>query len=772
MSTPAEMRQVLGRVTRNEFAGRSGELQRIVSHALSSEPRQHDRGLLILLAPLAGVSELLRQAYDAIFNRQGDVVPVYFAMPQTKTTAVAAAIEFLNTFLLQYIACRRNEPSLAHASLTLNDLVKLAPAADADWIEELVGTYNQQRFSDDDRALVRFCLSAPSRVPSHCAHPFVMFDAVQLSGYDDESVPLATEIVRALFFSDQRYVFAGLRREVADTFDRAGLNARSLETLQLAPLPEQDAGALIDSVARRLAVSVNEETRDLLVQQLDGSPLFITALLQSARAKHVALDSYLTCERLYVEEVMGGLLSRYFASTLERITPDADTRRALVRLLSESTTSQSAGLAKTATFETWGKRLELEAPEVEKVLGQLHIQELVNWDGCTIIGEGPEAWKDYLRSRFRLDALREPRAQVFADLMSAALKRAPEKIARHYRRGASLNLRELLSRFNSQRVPRRLFEYSEFAELYKGAEAREIAVELDADTRLIKLPQVFHTTSGASFSPELRQFAEDENCAVAHAFEGATYTDANEIVWVVAKIDSKLEADAQLTGLWLDRLEMLSRRRAFVRYQIWLIANEGFNSEASSLLRERGAYGSSQQQFELLSGRLVEGEGPAAQVEDANEFVLVLPMGGASELLSANTVEQIARRAQFTPEAINQIKTAIVEACINAAEHSFSPDRKIYQRFRVEDDKLVITVASRGIVPSNIESRNGTISSLESKEPADGSVSDSADEYGSADEQRRGWGLKLIQTLMDEVEFERVDEGTSLRMTKYLRKSS
>ena len=35
---------------------------------------------------------------------------------------------------------------------------------------------------------------------------------------------------------------------------------------------------------------------------------------------------------------------------------------------------------------------------------------------------------------------------------------------------------------------------------------------------------------------------------------------------------------------------------------------------------------------------------------------------------------------------------------------------------------------------------------------------------------RRGWGLKLIRTLMDEVEFEPADDGTRLRMTKYLRK--
>jgi anti-sigma regulatory factor (Ser/Thr protein kinase) len=44
------------------------------------------------------------------------------------------------------------------------------------------------------------------------------------------------------------------------------------------------------------------------------------------------------------------------------------------------------------------------------------------------------------------------------------------------------------------------------------------------------------------------------------------------------------------------------------------------------------------------------------------------------------TVEEIAKRHHF-PQAINQIKTAR-EACINAIEHSLSPDRKIYQNSR------------------------------------------------------------------------------------------
>ena len=130
-------------------------------------------------------------------------------------------------------------------------------------------------------------------------------------------------------------------------------------------------------------------------------------------------------------------------------------------------------------------------------------------------------------------------------------------------------------------------------------------------------------------------------------------------------------------------------------------------------------------------------------------------MGEDNELIAATAVEQIARRLNFQPTAINQIKTAIVEACINAAEHSFSPDRKIYQRFRAESDRLVITISSRGIVPSSLGGSQGT-----------------SIEVAQAGQERRGWGLKLIKTLMDEVEFERVDDGTSLRMTKYLRKSS
>jgi serine/threonine-protein kinase RsbW len=381
------------------------------------------------------------------------------------------------------------------------------------------------------------------------------------------------------------------------------------------------------------------------------------------------------------------------------------------------------------------------------------VQEFVNWDGATVeAGTGPQAWKDYLKIRYRLDVLGNPRALVVADALADALKRAPHTMARHYRQISRVSLRQLISSFNCQRVPAVLFNYAQFSGKLKGLEPERVASNLDAEIELLKLPQTVHIASCAAFNSDMRQISEDERCLVAHTFEEGSYSDAQQVVWLIADVESKLEVDLEVTQAWCERFGSLANRLGFSRFQIWLISNEGFTDEASTLLGRRKAFGSSRQQLELLAARI--SETPATAVVpagDANDFLMVVPMGEDNELIAAHTAEQIAKRLTFKPEAINQIKTAVVEACINASEHSFSPDRKIYQRFRVESDRLVVTISSRGVVPTNL---NGA-----SPRP----------ETNAAAEERRGWGLKLIRTLMDEVEFERVDDGTSLRMTKYIR---
>jgi serine/threonine-protein kinase RsbW len=744
-------RRVLGRVTAEEFVGRKAELAKLVAHAKGSSEK---RALLLLLAPSAGVSELLRQAYDELFNSRENIVPVYFAFSRNDSTAVSKAIEFLNTFLRQFIAYRRNEPAICNASLPLDDLAQLAPASDFEWITRLVEAYNRLRFANDDRELIRFCLSAPQRVPVLSGRPFVMIEGMQLAETAGPNENLTSEILRLFTHSTLLFAFAGLRRHLLNAFHEAEINSESVEILRLEKLADEDARRLVIHSALRQQVSINNETADLLVQQFDSSPFFITSLLQAARDKNVSLESYRHCEKLYVDELMGGRIQHYFASLLEGIASQPKTRQALIRLLCEELVSD----VPKATLESFRRRLDVSVEEIERILRGLHIQEFVNWDDSSVeVAKGPSVWRDYLKVRYRLDVLAEPRALVVADTISDALKRAPLTMDRHYRRAATLGLRDLLDKFDCQRVPASLFHFGKFSRSYKGVSDAEMISGLEAETESIKLPRVVHVASCTAFAPEMRQVCDEDRCMVARAFEGATFSDANEVVWLAAEIDSKLEVDPELTEVWCARLERLGRQLGFQRIRIWLIANQGFSEEAMQILEARGAYSSSRRQVEILTARINETSSMTRQQASVNEYVMILPMDEDNELVAANAVEQIARRLNFRPEAINQIKTAIVEACINAAEHSFSPDRKIYQRFRVESDRLVITISSRGVVPVKMMAQDGA------KDAPFGKGSDSA-------EKRRGWGFDLIRTLMDEVEFECVDDGTSLRMTKYLRK--
>jgi serine/threonine-protein kinase RsbW len=417
----------------------------------------------------------------------------------------------------------------------------------------------------------------------------------------------------------------------------------------------------------------------------------------------------------------------------------------------------AAGEEKSASVESWQKRLDVEATEFENILHQLHIQEFVNWTGATIDATtGSQPWKDYLRAAYRLAIKSDPRALVVAETIADSLKRAPNTMARHYRQSDQLDLRVVVGAFDCQRLPAVLFDYAAFSKTYKGIDDVELQSRLASEANLVKLPQTVHVASCYAFDGGGRKSADEERCVVAHAFEDGIYTDAQQRVWLVAEVEAKLEVDIDLARRTFERLEALVRQNHFQRTQVWLVSNEGFDEAASDFLREHEAFCSSKRQLEILIQHVgaLSAVQPAP-VEAADEFLMVVPMGEENELLAASAVEQIARRLTFPPQAINQIKTAIVEACINASEHSHSPDRKIYQRFRVESDRLVVTISSRGIVPTNVGSNNAHLSQQESN--------------SQATEERRGWGLKLIRSLMDEVEFERVDEGTSLRMTKYLR---
>jgi serine/threonine-protein kinase RsbW len=736
--------RILAHVSRDEFVGRDAELQKIVRQA-----SRDGNGLIVLAAPAVGAAELLRQAYDQLFVRRGSPVPIHFAFQRSEGTPVDAARRFFQNLLQQYIAYRRVDPSLCDARMTFHDLLELALPGDYELVSELIEGFERERAGGDQGDFVRFCLNAPHRLAAAGRQVFHLIDCTKLATPSKGDTRLGQEITAAITRPNGPFALAGLRRQVANLIHGTDDGHEAGELIRLERLSDDDAHKLLDVSARRYQIETNEPTRDLIVQQMNASPFLIKVLVQAARESKTPLTSFLNCQRLYVDELMGGHIHRHFGRILDSAAPNPQTRKALLRVLFESASSE----AHKSSLWAWKKRLGVDAAEFEHIVDALHVHELANSSAAFIeVNADSSVWMDYLRAHYRAEVAGEARALIVATTLIDSLKRAPQAMARKYRREAALGLRDLISDFNCQSVPASLFHYDRFATVHKGEDAETVDAALDRESDLIRLPQIVYAAGCNAYSPSVP--CEGERCAVAHGFEAADYTDENEIVWLAAEIDSKLEAGRELTEEWCDRLSGLARECGFGRVRLWLVAPEGFSPEACELLNKRKVFGSSRRQLDLITARIRS----AAKEKDEsrpNEYEMVIPMGADTELIAAHTVEQIARRVHFGPEAINQIKTALIEACINATEHSLSPDRKIYQRFRLEDDKLVITVASRGVVPASLAGQNGQ-------------QADPRDENIDA-QSRRGWGLKLIQTLMDEVEFERVDDGTQLRMTKYLR---
>jgi serine/threonine-protein kinase RsbW len=746
-----KQRRILARTTPDAFVGRGDELQEIA--ALSS-PKSGQQSLLLLAAPQSGVSELLRQSFDEMFRQRGGAAPVYFAFSRSDAATTSAVRRFLHTFLTQTVAHRRDDHALVSASPTLSSLLELAAPQDYEWIERLIQSFERAQDEGDERALVRLCLGAPQQAAAGGVRTVVMLDDVHLTERLRGEVALGPAVAQAAVQSNVPFVIAGPRRRLLDQLNGVAqaVGLDNLKKLHHDRLKEADARTLVASIAQRLDVTLSDETRDLIVQQLESSPYLINALLEAAREENSQLSSFRDFQSLYVDELLGGRIYRRYNSMLEEVAPSLTLRRSLLRVLHQS--ASSAGGKSPA--EAWMKRLGVDAFEFERVMRLLHMHELASFHATHVETTPAPVWRDFLQVSYRLQVAAEPRALVVADTLVETLKRAPRTMARHYRREAALKLGDLTRRFNFERVPASLLHYDRFVRMYRGIPREEVQAGLEVETDLTRLPQIVHAASCASFHPPMLQFCDEERCSVAHGFESSEYAEAGEVVWIAAEIESKLEAGRALTGLWLDRLEQVAQSCGFERVRLWLVSREGFSTDAAELLNERGAFGSCGEQLELLAARLGGASGEGDGGGAVNEFAIELPMSEDTELIAAHTVEQIARRMEFHPEAINQIKTALVEACINAAEHSLSTERKIYNRFRVEDDRLVITVSSRGLSLPTSNSENGT--SFADKNGAEGAKA------------RRGWGLKLIRTLMDDVEFERVDDGTRLRMTKYLRK--
>ncbi|MFW6304054.1 MAG: ATP-binding protein, partial [Candidatus Sumerlaeota bacterium] len=131
-----------------------------------------------------------------------------------------------------------------------------------------------------------------------------------------------------------------------------------------------------------------------------------------------------------------------------------------------------------------------------------------------------------------------------------------------------------------------------------------------------------------------------------------------------------------------------------------------------------------------------------------NAIELRLPPRSGVELFASRALEDLAASVGYPHEAIGQMQSAVIEGVLNAVERSSNREKEIEVRLEARRDHFSITIENEGVPfdPQKVEKP-----SVEKK---------------LHDPYKRGWGLALMERMMDRVVIEPLPHGTRLRLEK------
>lgn len=114
-------------------------------------------------------------------------------------------------------------------------------------------------------------------------------------------------------------------------------------------------------------------------------------------------------------------------------------------------------------------------------------------------------------------------------------------------------------------------------------------------------------------------------------------------------------------------------------------------------------------------------------------------------------IQDLAREFSFSPDAVNDVSTALIEACSNAIEHGnrFAPDKRVTVTLRLNGKSFMATVKDEG--PGF-------------------DFGDALDDDSPPDPMsERGRGLMIMKAFTDELHFRYADGGLVVELVKQRR---
>ncbi|HEX4948044.1 MAG TPA: ATP-binding protein [Blastocatellia bacterium] len=762
------------------------------------------RAVLVIGRPQTGKTELLRLTYDRLFQEQGRTLPIYFSLRRDRLSPDKFTKDFLLTLLRQYLAFVNHDPALVpRHEMTERDLMALASAQEYAALKEILDSYESRAQDPDKRSLVRYALGLPQRLAARSPyHIVVLLDEAQWLDRivtDEEIATLFGEVLQQPHLVS--FILTGQQRAL---LDQLAAEEGVIGNVKLLHFLSPDLPSLQDLVKKWCdedSIPFDSDIGRLAVHQMDGNLFYLRALTAASSERKLWFDKGADFERLYVSELLQGRIAHYFSRLLRQIASDAARGQSGEHAAIEIVYICAEAMASRAPVELIKSRLSARI-EVSALLAELHRQELLTLlDGHILPSEDPVFcdWIAATHKRFEGASLEE----VKLDLLRRRIKSVPQMLSLSARRTLHTQIEAMLRRFDGQSMAHSLFAHDEFVIRYGHATYEIMLAGLAAEIERVQLPQIVHVAEGHLFTH--RSLPASWSYLLAFGFEQGIYDQEHEIVWLLAVADSPSAVTAEAVQSLDQHLNEIqtaltanqSQGKPTPNIMRWAISKMGFTPDGTIALLERGFAASDSLQLELLTRGLnsnqkgetrdaitvdvfsapleipsevtsplsvpLHNESPSEkplgevsvaetstppradkEAVDANHFEMAIPINDDKEIIAARVAERLARNAGFAPEAVNQIKTALIEACLSLAAVEETSAGKIYQRYLLDEEKLVITVSNTA---TGLDDTTGTL---------------------VVEDPERLWRLDVLRSLVDFVRLTKLGVGWRVELTRFI----
>ncbi len=541
--------------------------------------------------------------------------------------------------------------------------------------------------------------------------------------------------------------------------------------VMLEPLNTSGAELFFESQAKAMNLDYDGEVARNYIDLFGGMPRYISNFARTA--KRMGREAVLSAEDfvdIYLEDIRSGCTARDLRRGLERggaLPSPEQTGRVMAQSLDwpENKLEGLRGSRDEAQGDWWTREARVDS---EAILERLALSGLCVYRN----GRWAPSSVGYLSDYMRL-FIGEHLSGLSADRTLVTIKRGLLVNAsnRQYKHKSLERLEDIelvMRHFCGQNVPSRWMgaheENAEHTEnLSKADKARvrlPFCIGSFIDTALQGARRAGPTGAGLPvvvgwcFAECDEYYRSDESLWVAHVPSALVIT--TEELDYIERVQEHLARELNVSHVrgWLisDARYSQDARKRVRTMPLHCTSWSGFN-ELGELVLSRPTRPGQESTIQEVAAEPVEDDEQMAEPErqalGRNSLELRLPPRNGVELFASRALEDLAASVGYPHRQIDQMQSAIMEAVLNAVERSANREKMIFVRLEAMRDRFKITVENEGETfdPQKVEKP-----SLASKRQKS---------------YKRGWGLALMQRMMDRVVLDDRPYGTRVRMEKF-----